>query len=219
MIISTIIKKAKLFVFGGDYLLKELKKRGAKIGDNITIYGAISLKIDETRPYLLTIGNDVHITHGVTILTHDFSKCVVRNYYGEWIGEGAETIIGNNCFIGMNSTILMGSVIGDNTIIGAGSVVHGYIPNNVVAAGNPAKVICTLDDFYWKRKERTLTEAQNCAKAFYKSFGRKPKEEEMSYFRWLFLPIEARMNKETKPAEPIFNGFGEFIESIEWESV
>ena len=55
------------------------------------------------------------------------------------------TTIGNNVFVGMRSIILMGVEIGDNVIVGAGSVVAGKIPSNCVCAGNPAKVICTLD--------------------------------------------------------------------------
>ena len=43
--------------------------------------------------------------------------------------------IGNNVFIGMNTTILKGTTIGDNVIIGAGSVVSKSIPNNCVAVG------------------------------------------------------------------------------------
>ena len=44
----------------------------------------------------------------------------------------------------MNTIVLMGAEIGDNVIIGAGSVVTGNIPNNVVAVGAPARVICSL---------------------------------------------------------------------------
>lgn len=53
--------------------------------------------------------------------------------------------IGENVFIGCNCLILKGTVIGDNTTIGAGSVVSGKIPENCVAAGNPAKVIKNLE--------------------------------------------------------------------------
>ena len=54
--------------------------------------------------------------------------------------------IGENVFIGCNCLILKGSKIGDNTTIGAGSVVTGNIPQNCVAAGNPAKVIKKLGE-------------------------------------------------------------------------
>ncbi|WP_226995337.1 DapH/DapD/GlmU-related protein [Candidatus Symbiothrix dinenymphae] len=52
--------------------------------------------------------------------------------------------IGNNVFIGVNTIILKGTTIGDNSVIGAGSVVSGNIPANVIAAGNPCKVIKSL---------------------------------------------------------------------------
>lgn len=57
----------------------------------------------------------------------------------------APVIIGKNVFIGTRSIILKGSVIGDNSIIGAGSVVCGIIPPNVIACGNPCKVIKKID--------------------------------------------------------------------------
>lgn len=126
------------------------------------------------------------LTRGVVVLTHDYSKAVMKNFYGDDIGEGAETIIGNNVFVGMNSVILMGSHIGNNVIIGAGSIVHGTIPDNVVVAGNPARVICTLEEHYEKRKQRTAGEAINCAKRFYTVTGVKPTPYEMRYFKSLF---------------------------------
>lgn len=49
--------------------------------------------------------------------------------------------IGRNVWIGSNSTILPGVTVGDNAVIGAGSVVTRDVPENMVAAGNPAKVI------------------------------------------------------------------------------
>ena len=59
----------------------------------------------------------------------------------------------------MNTIVLMGAEIGDNVIIGAGSVVTGNIPNNVVAVGAPARVICSLEDYYNKRKGKMKEEA------------------------------------------------------------
>lgn len=58
--------------------------------------------------------------------------------------KGVPVTIGNNVWIGGNTTILPGVTIGDNTTIGAGSVVTKNIPSNVVAAGNPCKVIKEL---------------------------------------------------------------------------
>jgi maltose O-acetyltransferase len=58
---------------------------------------------------------------------------------------GKPIIIGNNTWITSNCTILGGVRIGDNTIIGAGSVVVNDIPSGVFAAGNPCKVIRTIN--------------------------------------------------------------------------
>lgn len=52
--------------------------------------------------------------------------------------------VGNNVWIGANVTVLPGVTIGDNTTIGAGSVVTRDIPSNVVAAGNPCRVLHPL---------------------------------------------------------------------------
>lgn len=62
--------------------------------------------------------------------------------------------IGNNVWIGANSVILPGVTIGSNTVIGAGSVVTKNIPSNVVAVGNPCRVLREINDndfkFYYK---------------------------------------------------------------------
>lgn len=54
--------------------------------------------------------------------------------------------IGNNVWIGANSVILPGVNIGDNSVIGAGSVVTKDIPANVIAVGNPCKVLRKIDE-------------------------------------------------------------------------
>lgn len=61
-----------------------------------------------------------------------------------------EINIGDNVFIGSNSTILYDVTIGDNVIIGAGSLVNRDIPGGTVAAGVPAKVIGKFDDYRMK---------------------------------------------------------------------
>ncbi len=64
--------------------------------------------------------------------------------------KGLETAkpikVGNNVWFGGNVVVLPGVTIGDNTVIGAGSVVTKNIPSNVVAAGNPCKVIKQLEN-------------------------------------------------------------------------
>ena len=164
-------------------LISSLRKEGAYIGEGVYIFGASKCVIDSTRPWLLSIGDYTIIAQGVTILTHDYSLSTLRRVYGEWIGEGKETSIGKNCFVGMNSIILMGTHIGDNVIVGAGSVVHGNIPDNVVIAGNPAKVICTLEEHYKRRREKTKEEALFCAKQYYERMQRVPSPSDLDGFK------------------------------------
>lgn len=101
------------------------------------------------------IGENVLIAPNVAIYTarHPVSA-EIRNS-GEEYGIGVT--IGNNVWIGGNSVILPGCHIGDNTVIGAGSVVTKDIPNNVIAAGNPCKVIRTITEedkkYYYKKRE------------------------------------------------------------------
>ena len=156
------------------------------IGQDLRIYDVPSIVVDETRPWLITIGDHVRLTHGVVILTHDFSKCVLNIKYNENIGEGAETVIGNNCFVGNYAIILMGTKIGNNVIVGAGSVVHGNIPDDVVIAGNPAKVICSIEDFLLKRREKSSKEAIQVAIAYIKKYQKPPTKYEMRHFQSLF---------------------------------
>ena len=54
--------------------------------------------------------------------------------------------IGNNVWIGGNSVICPGVTLGNNVVVGAGSVVTKNFPDNVVIAGNPAKIIKTIDN-------------------------------------------------------------------------
>ena len=210
--LKKLIYHIGLYLPGGDRrLVSHLKLGGGgvKIGSNIKIYGASSVVIDETRPWLLTIGDNVRITHGVQILTHDYSKSVLQTKFGENIGEGGETIIGNNVFIGMNSVILMGAQIGNNVIVGAGSVVHGTIPDDVVIGGNPARVICTLEEHLEKRRERTSKEALLVARSYIKHYGRRPSEYDMRHFKELFGG-DAKSEKK-------WNSFEEFLQEAETE--
>ena len=90
----------------------------------------------------VSIGNDCFIGPNVSIYTacHNTDP-VERNSRREW----AEPVrIGNNVWIGGSVTILPGVTIGDNVTIGAGSVVTKDIPSNVVAAGNPCRVIKSI---------------------------------------------------------------------------
>ena len=166
--------------------IKYLRKIGISIGNGTTIFDPKNTFIDETRPWLIKIGDNVQITKGVTILSHGFDWAVLKGKYGDVIGSSGPVHIGNNVFIGMNSTILKGVSIGNNCIIGANSLVNKSIPNDVVVAGNPAKVICSLDEYYVKRIDSYESEAIILVKEFRKKYGRNPGEKELHEYFWLF---------------------------------
>jgi acetyltransferase-like isoleucine patch superfamily enzyme len=173
-----------------------LGKRGIKIGKGTAFYGNVT--VDCSRPCLLEIGEYCKITSGTIILTHDYSRSVLRRVYGNIVGEARKTIIGNNVFIGMNSIILMGAEIGDNVIVGAGSTVCGKIPSNVVIGGNPAKIIRTLEEHYLIRKEKYVQEAKNFVKYFYEYNKRVPSIKELDPFYSLFLERDINIVRENQ---------------------
>ena len=165
-----------------------LRTCGVVIGDNVTIYSPNHVTIDIRKPYLIKIGNNCKITQNVTILAHDYGVSVPRQVYGKFVGGSLPVTIGNNVFIGMNAVILKGTTIGDNCIIGANSVVKGDFPGGSVIAGNPAKVISSLEDYYNKNVHNWIRDAKICANAIYQNSGRKPTIDEMSDgYAWLYL--------------------------------
>jgi len=166
--------------------LNALRNGGAEVGERVRIFDPQTTTIDLTRPWMIKIGNDVQITAGVTILTHGYDWSVLKGLYGEVLGSCGEVTIGNNCFIGMRSTILKGVHIGNNCIIGANSLVNKDIPDGWVAAGNPAKPIMTVEDYHKKRTAAQLREAEECYCCYVKRMGKEPPVEVFDEFFWLF---------------------------------
>ena len=130
------------------YSTRFFRKKGMIIGENCKIYSDIST----TESYLVELGDDVTISTNVEILTHDNSICKVDNNFTDLFGK---VKIGNNCFIGANTLILPGVKIGSGIIVGAGSVVtKSFNEENIVIAGNPARKICTIEEYYVKNKDK-----------------------------------------------------------------
>lgn len=119
------------------------RKMGVRIGKDCRIVGRIDFG---SEPYLIRIGDGVIISSDVTLLTHDGAVGLFRKEY-PGMNAYAPLKIGNRVFIGNGTTILPGVTIGDDVVIGACSLVTKDIPSGSVAAGVPARVIRTTEEY------------------------------------------------------------------------
>ena len=108
--------------------------RGYKFPYSVILEGGVTL--DKLNKKGITIGENTLVASGTKILSHDHCKRTFND-----APFFADTAIGSNCFIAVNSVILPGVTIGDEVIVGAGSVVTKDVPSNCIVAGNPAKII------------------------------------------------------------------------------
>ena len=119
---------------------------GIKIGNNCLI----DTRYWSSEPYLITIGNNVQVTRGVSIHTHGGGN-TIRRFHPDFDVFGRVTIK-DWAYICSFSQIMPGVTIGEGALVAAGSVVTKSVPPNTVVGGNPAKVICTVDEYYKKNK-------------------------------------------------------------------
>lgn len=86
-----------------------LRAIGVKIGEDVTIYAPTKTIIDESYPWMLSIGNHVRIAQGAILLMHDYSWSVLKGKMnGAICGASGRVTIGDNVFIGMNAIITRG---------------------------------------------------------------------------------------------------------------
>lgn len=112
-----------------------------QIGENTGISGSTVYSMQR-----IDIGKNVLIGGNCKIIDNDFHPLSVeKRVVGQKVEDIKKSpiIIGDGCFIGVNSIILKGTVLGKNCVVGAGSVVSGHFPDNVIIAGNPAKIVKT----------------------------------------------------------------------------
>lgn len=129
---------------------RQARHHGVKIGNRCNIK-KVSFG---SEPYLISVGNHVQITDGVKIFTHG-AGWVLREKYPDMDFFG-KVEINNNVYIGNNSLIMPGVTIGSNVIVAAGSVVTKSVPDNVVIAGNPAKIISSIELFEERMIEKNV---------------------------------------------------------------
>jgi acetyltransferase-like isoleucine patch superfamily enzyme len=129
---------------------------GVQIRGRVRFYG-INRAMFGSEPWLISIGDNVYVTAQVQFITHDGGTLILRKDHPdlEWT---APITIGNDVYIGMRSMIMPGVAIGNRCIVGAGSIVTRDVPDNTVAAGVPARPLCTVDDYL----DRMLAKSLKC---------------------------------------------------------
>lgn len=171
-----------------DEFVAKLRNKGIVIGEHCFFYDPSKTNIDTQNPGMIRMGNNVRITEGVQILTHDYSFSVLCSVCGDIVGSVEPVKIGNNIFIGRNAIILKGVTIGDNVIIGAGSIVSKDCESNFVYAGAPARKICSIEEMYQKRKAKQIENAKTVAVTYNNETGELPDENVLREYQMLFTP-------------------------------
>jgi maltose O-acetyltransferase len=126
---------------------QRLQSLGMRIGHNVWLPG--STWIDTSYCYLISIGDHCGFGEECHILAHDAQMDEFLD--AARVGRVA---IHESCHIGARCIILPGVDIGPRTIVGAGSIISKSLPPDSVCAGNPARVICTLEEYLEKHRRR-----------------------------------------------------------------
>lgn len=135
--------------------VEKWRAMGCEIGTNCEIFPTANFG---SEPFLIQIGNNVSVNAGVQFITHDGGAWVLRNLKEEYkdIDIIKKIKIGNNVHIGTNAFIMPGVTIGNNVIVGLNAVVTKNVPDNVIVAGIPAKVIETISEYEKKHSHEFL---------------------------------------------------------------
>jgi acetyltransferase-like isoleucine patch superfamily enzyme len=136
--------------------IRYLRRMGVRIGEGCFILNGAG---SYPEPWLVEIGDHVKIANGVGFITHDGSSRLFRDKlpgscrFGNRYGK---IIVRDNSFIGVGSIVMPDVTIGPNSIVGAHSVVTKDVPPGTVFAGNPARLICTFEEYIDKYKKKMI---------------------------------------------------------------
>ena len=121
-----------------------------RFGDNVYANFGLTM-VDDTHIY---VGD--HTMFGPNVTVASAGHPVLPELREKAYQFNMPVHIGKNCWIGAGAVIVPGVTIGDNTVIGAGSVVTKDIPADVVAVGNPCRVLREIGEkdreYYYKQR-------------------------------------------------------------------
>lgn len=135
-------------------LFWDYEKQARHAGVNMGVNNFIGSLFWSSEPYLITIGNHCQITANVHIHTHgggNFVRSIIPDF--DCFGK---VQIGDYVYLGTGAQIMPGVKIGNNVLVAAGSIVTKSVPDNVVVGGNPARIICSLEDYLSKNWKYNL---------------------------------------------------------------
>ena len=144
--------RAKLNQFRRERRWEHLRSQGMRLGADVWLPD--STWIDPDYCFLISIGDHCGFGADCLILAHDAQM-------DEFLDAGriGRVVIHESCHIGTRSVILPGVEIGPRTIVGANSTVSRSLPPDTVCMGNPARVICTLEEYLAKHRKRIADSA------------------------------------------------------------
>lgn len=146
-----MLNKIKAIINRLYYGLYSPEKYARHIGVNIGEHCLIDTRNWSSEPYLVTIGNYVQVTRDVSIHTHGGGQSVRRDHPD--FDVFGKVVIEDWAYIGACSQIMPGVTIGEGALVAAGSVVTKSVAPHTVVGGNPARYICTTEEYYEKNKE------------------------------------------------------------------
>jgi acetyltransferase-like isoleucine patch superfamily enzyme len=149
-----VIRKLFLFIYFKIDPIKCSRFMGVTIGENCRIYGN-SPNMWGTEPFLITLGNNVHITDDCKFVTHDGGSLILRSKTPD-LEITKPIIIGDNVCLGIQTIVMPGVIIGDDVIVGARSIVTKDVENDSVIVGIPAKKIKTVSQYHKELKIKSL---------------------------------------------------------------
>ena len=126
---------------------ESLRARGMHIGTSVWLPG--STFIDISHCFLISIGDNCGFGENCSILAHDAQM-------DEFLDAAriGRVTIHESCHIGAGTIILAGVEIGPRTIVGAHSVVSKSLPPDTVCVGNPAQVVCSLEEYLERHRRK-----------------------------------------------------------------